>query len=175
MNTKKKAGIRSLLPLLCIISLLLAGCRPAAELETAPEPLPYEPDTAPRSAVPPAERLLSYQVAGSGFYQMPDEQRFSTALHAYNTCYFNQIRDQLGVSYQRPSCPSSSSIDTLSLVDLWHAVHAYRLDSLDPDAVQARLQDIPAFAAAQTALQADGLYDVYCYLRRARCPVPSSG
>lgn len=73
MNTKKKAGIRSLLPLLCIISLLLAGCRPAAELETAPEPLPYEPDTAPRSAVPPAERLLSYQVAGSGFYQMPDE------------------------------------------------------------------------------------------------------
>ena len=95
MNTKKKAGIRSLLPLFCIISLLLAGRRPAAELETAPEPLPYEPDTAPRSAVPPAERLLSYQVAGSGFYQMPDEQRFSTALYAYNTCYFNQIRDQM--------------------------------------------------------------------------------
>ena len=164
MNTKKKAGIRSLLPLFCIISLLLAGCRPTAELETAPEPLPYEPDTAPRSAVPPAERLLSYQVAGSGFYQMPDEQRFSTALYAYNTCYFNQIRDQLGVSYQRPSWPSSSSIDTLSLVDLWHAVHAYRLDSLEPGAVQARLQDIPAFAAAQTALQADGLYDVYCIL-----------
>ena len=44
MNTKKKAGIRSLLPLFCIISLLLAGCRPTAELETAPEPLPYEPE-----------------------------------------------------------------------------------------------------------------------------------